>query len=79
MKNACGIRIPPNLARILERWGIGKEFKDKAILCKKLTFRKRKVISILRGEAGFDTFFSLHRGNSWTPRVQGRSYEGLGS
>ncbi|KAL5483575.1 hypothetical protein ACEPAI_8807 [Sanghuangporus weigelae] len=47
VKNACGIRIPPNLARILDRWGLGKDFKKKAILCKQLTFKKLRTGEVL--------------------------------
>ncbi|EJD07850.1 FAD/NAD-binding domain-containing protein [Fomitiporia mediterranea MF3/22] len=43
VEDACGVRIPPNLARILDRWGLGKDFKEKAILCKQLTFRKLRT------------------------------------
>ncbi|KAI5118375.1 hypothetical protein M0805_008703 [Coniferiporia weirii] len=49
VEDACGIRIPPNLARILDRWGLERDFKEHAILCKQLTFRKLRTGEILGG------------------------------
>lgn len=41
-QQAAGIRIPPNLARILFRWGLGPQLVKAAIKCNRLAFRTRE-------------------------------------
>lgn len=40
-QDSAGIRIPPNLARILVQWGLGEQMMEKAIKCERLAFRQR--------------------------------------
>jgi 2-polyprenyl-6-methoxyphenol hydroxylase-like FAD-dependent oxidoreductase len=52
-----GVRIPPNLSKILADWGLGEELKEKTLPCYRVLFCERECISFAQRAQERDDYF----------------------